>query len=114
MFNDLPQHSFVKQFTISHANIRVDLLDQNLPMSNAARKQIGLDPEQLRSKFKNEHLLLHDLHLGQDVMFQDSTSKQWFPTTISSLCSEPRSYKITTKEGVTYRKTQVHLKPQSP
>ena len=47
-------------------------------------------------------------------MFQDTTSKQWFPAAITSLCSEPRSYKITTKEGVTYRKTQAHLKPYSP
>ena len=77
----------------------------DLPMSNAARKQLGLDPEQLRSKYKNEHLPSHDLHLGQDVMFQDPTSKWWFPATITSLCSEPRSYKITTNEGVTYRKT---------
>ena len=86
----------------------------NLPMSNVARKQLGLDPEQLRSKYKNEHLPSHDLHLGHDVMFQDLTSKQSFLTTITSLCPEPRSYKITTKEGVTYRKAQAHLKPYSP
>ena len=47
-------------------------------------------------------------------MFQESTRKWWFPATITSLCSEPRSYKIATKEGVTYRKTQAHLKPYSP
>ena len=86
----------------------------DLPMSNVARKQIGLDPEQLRIKYKNAHLPYNDLHLDQDVMIQDSTSKQWFPTSITSLCSEPRSYKITTKEGVTYRKTQAHLKLYSP
>ena len=63
----------------------------DLPMSSMARKQLGLDPKQFRSKYKNEHLPLHDLHLGQDVMFQDSTRKQWFPTTITSLCSEARS-----------------------
>ena len=59
----------------------------------------------------NEHLPLHDLHIDQDVMFQDTTSKRWFPTTVTSLCLQPRSYMITTKEGVTYRKTQAHLKP---
>ena len=85
-----------------------------LPMSNSARRQLGLEAEQLRHKHKNEHLPSHDLYLGQDVMFQDSTSKQWFPATITSLCSEPRSYKITTKESVTYRETQAHLKPYSP
>ena len=83
----------------------------DLTMSHVARKQLGLDPEQLRNKYKNEHLPSHDLHLGQDVMFQVSISKQWFQVSITSLCSEPRSYKRTTKEGVTYRKAQAHLKP---
>ena len=59
----------------------------NLPMSNAARKQFSLDSELLRNKQKNKHLPLHDLHLGKDVMFQDATSKQWFPATITRLCS---------------------------
>ena len=57
----------------------------DLPMSNAARKELALDPEHLRSKQKNERLPLHDLHLDQDVMFQDTTSKQWFPATITRL-----------------------------
>ena len=47
-------------------------------------------------------------------MLQDVTSKWWFPATITSLCSQPRSYNITTRGGVTYRKTQDHLKPYSP
>ena len=64
----------------------------DLPMFNATRRPLGLDAEQLRSKYKNENLTSHDLHLGQDVMFQDSTSKWWFPATIITLCSEPRSY----------------------
>ena len=41
-------------------------------------------------------------------------SKQWYPATITSLCVQPRSYNITTREGVTYRKTQAHLKPYQP
>ena len=86
----------------------------DLPVSNATRRQLGLEAEQLRNKHKNEHLPLHDLNIGQDVMFQDATSKQWFPATITSLCSQPRSYKITTREGATYMKTQAHLKPYSP
>ena len=83
----------------------------DLPMSHAARKQLGLDSELLRNKHKNEHLPSHGLHPGQDVMFQDTTSKWWFPATMTSLCLQPRSYKIITGEGVTYRKTQAHLKP---
>ena len=46
-----------------------------LPVSNVARQQFGLNPEQLRSK-QNEHLPSHDLHFSQHVMFQDSTNKQ--------------------------------------
>ena len=47
-------------------------------------------------------------------MYQDSRSKWWYPATIVSLYKEPRSYIITTKEVVHYRKTQTHLKPYQP
>ena len=83
-------------------------------MSNAARKKLGLDLEDLRSTCKHEHLPMHVIHVGQDVMFQDVTSKQWYPATITSLYQEPRSYNTTTREGVNYRKTQAHLKPYKP
>ena len=86
----------------------------DLPMSSTARKQCGLHSEDHRNTSKHEHLPSHDLHVGQDVMFQDMTSKQWCPATITSLCVEPRSYNVTTREGVTDRKTQAHLKPYTP
>ena len=85
-----------------------------LPMSHTARQQLGLQAEKLRIKTKNEHLPLHDLCLGQNVMMQDPTSKRWSPAVITKLCKEPRSYQVITQEGVTYRKMQVHLKPYSP
>ena len=47
-------------------------------------------------------------------MFQDATSKQWYPATITRLCSEPRSNNITTGDGITYRKAQANLKPYTP
>ena len=62
----------------------------------------------------NEHLPSHDLHIGHNVMYQDATSKQWYPATITSLCVQPRSYNITTRDDVTYKKTQAHLKPYQP
>ena len=43
-------------------------------------------------------------------MYQDPASKRWYPATITKLHQEPRSYIITTKQGVQYRKNQVHLK----
>ena len=80
-------------------------------MSKAAGQQLGSQPEKLRTVYKNEHLPSYDLHIGQDVMHQDASSKWWYQATITSLCTHPRSYNITTREGVTYRKTEAHLKP---
>ena len=85
-----------------------------LPMSNSARRQLGLETEKIRIKMKNENLPSHDLHVGQDVMMQDPASKRWSPAIITRLCKEPRSYQVTTRDNVTYRKTQAHLKPYKP
>ena len=85
-----------------------------LPMFNSARRQLGLEMEKLRIKMKNENLPSHDLHLRQDVMMQDHTSKRWSPAVITRLCKEPRSYQVTTRDNVTYRKTQAHLKTYKP
>ena len=81
-----------------------------LPMSNAARRQLGIAVEELSSN-KNQHLPSHDFHIGQKVMCQNPITMRWFPTTIKALCPEPRSYQIETLEGITYRRTQNHLKP---
>ena len=56
-------------------------------MSNAARKQLGIMPEVVRNNDKHAVLPTHDLHVGQDVMHQDSASKHWYPVVIQSLCS---------------------------
>ena len=77
----------------------------DLPMSNAAKKQLGIHPELNRNSDKHAVLPMHDLHVSQQVVYQDSTSKHWNPAVIHSLCPEQRSYKITTRDGVTYRKT---------
>ena len=79
-----------------------------------ARKLLGLQSEKLRTVYKNEHLPSHDLHIGQDVIFQDAASMWWYPATITSLWVQPRSYNITTRDDVTYRKTKAHLKPNKP
>ena len=74
----------------------------DLPMSNAPRKQIGIQPEIIRTSDKHATLPTHDLNVGQHVMFQDSTSKCWYPAVIESLCPEPRSYKILTRDGICF------------
>ena len=83
----------------------------SLPLSNAAKKQMGIQSEELRCGHKNQHLPTHDLSVNQTVMYLEPVSKQWYPAKITRLCDEPRSYIITTEEGTQYRKTQAHLKP---
>ena len=58
----------------------------DLPMSNAASQQLGLQSEKLRTVYKNEHLPSYDLHTRQDAMYQDAKNKWWYPATITSLC----------------------------
>ena len=83
----------------------------SLPLSNTAKKQMGICSEELRCGHKNQHLPTHDLSLNQTVMYQEPVSKQWYPAKIMRLCDELRSYIVTTEEGTQYRKTQAHLKP---
>ena len=85
-----------------------------LPLSNAAKCQMGLHSHHLRTNHKNQHLPTHDLYLVQAVMYQDATTKKWYPAKITKLCDEPRSYIISTEDGTQYRKTQKHLKPYQP
>ena len=86
----------------------------DLPMSNAAKKQLGIQPEVIRNIDKLEVLPTHDQHVAQSVMYQDSVTKRWHPAIITSLCQEKRSYMIGTSDGVVYRKTQVHFKQYTP
>ena len=81
-----------------------------LPMSNAACRQLGIAAEQTTAN-KNQHLPSHDMHIGQEVLYQDSVTKRWLPATIKALCPEPKSYQIQTATGMIYRRTQNHLKP---
>ena len=73
-------------------------------MLNAAGKQLGIQPEVIRKIDKHEFLHTHDLHVWQSFMYQDSVTKQWHPVVITSLCQEKRSYKITTTDGLVYRR----------
>ena len=49
---------------IQERNTRSDM-----PMSNAARKQLGIQPEVVRNNDRHAVLPMHDLHVGQDVMY---------------------------------------------
>ena len=56
----------------------------DLPMSNAAKKQLGIQPEVVRNNDKHAVLPTHDLYVGQD-----STRKHWYPAEIQNLCLDP-------------------------
>ena len=43
------------------------------------------------------------------LWFQDITSKWWYPATITNLCVQPKSYNITARDDVTYRKNTSSL-----
>ena len=73
----------------------------NLPMSNAARNQLGLGSELLRNKHKNEHLPSYVLQLGQDVMFQMQQ--------VSGDFKLPLQACVTTKKLQDYYKGRCHL-----
>ena len=47
-----------------------------LPLSNAVKRQMGIQSEELRVKQKNQHLPTNDLCLNQTVMYQEPTSKK--------------------------------------
>ena len=85
-----------------------------LSLSNATKRQMGIQSEELRAKHKNQHIPTHDWCLNQSVIYQEPISKKWYPARITKLCEEPRSYIITTEEGMQYRKMQMHLKPYQP
>ena len=83
------------------------MLDLTCPCQMTARKLLGIQPEVVRNNDKHPVLPTHDLHVGQDVMYQDSTSKHWYPAVIQSLCPEARSYKILTRDGIVNRKKPI-------
>ena len=105
------QYSIMKQFALTNANTCKQICKIKPSYLKCSKETTRFRLQGLENKVLNEHLLPHYLHLNQVVMYQDPTTKRWFPATITKLCQEPTSYIITTKEGVQYRKTQTHLKP---
>ena len=50
----------------------------SLPLSNAAKKQMGIQSEELRCRHKNQHLPTHDLSLDQTIIYQEPVNKKWY------------------------------------
>ena len=72
-------------------------------LPNASRKQLGSQPEIVRNSDKHAELPTHHLHVGQHVMFQDSTTKCWYPAVIK-ICVLNQEI---TRDGIVYRKTNL-------
>ena len=97
------------QVACSHQcrSFKAGMLDLTFLCQNEARKQLGIQPEIIRNSDKHAALPTNDLNVSHHMMYQDSTSKLWYPAVIDSLCSEPRSYKIITRDGIVYRKNPI-------
>ena len=111
MLNGIQKYSSIKPTPITYADLIKQSYQIHLTTIQCSKKANGIQSEEIRVKQKNQHLPTHDLSLNQTVMYQEPTSKKWYPARITKLCKEPRSYIITTEEGMQYRKTQMHLKP---
>ena len=46
-----------------------------LPLSNAAKRQMGIQDEELRTRYKNQHLPTHDLCLNRLLCFKNQQVK---------------------------------------
>ena len=79
--------------------------DCNYPMSNAARRQLGIAIDQLSSN-KNQHLPTHNFVLDKRLCVKALLLRDGFPATIKALCPELRSYQIETQEGITQENTK--------
>ena len=83
-----------------------------LVMAQSTHMQSSKQPEIIWNSYKHEALPTHDLNVFQQAMFQDSTSKYWYPDVSANLSPDSRSYKITTMQSVNPVKMQsTHMQP---
>ena len=85
-----------------------------LPMSNSARRQLGLEADKLRIKTKMRPCPPMTYTWVQMLLCKIQQAKGGHQQFITRLCKEPRSYQVTTRDNVMYRKTQADLKPYKP
>ena len=77
-------------------------------------QKLGLDCEDLRNKYKIWTLVITWPSCRPSSHVPGFNKQMVYPATITRLCKRARSYIITTKESVQYRKAQAHLKPYQP
>ena len=75
-------------------------------MAQSTHMQSSTPPEVIRNSDKHAVLPTQAPHVGQPMMFKDSTSKHCYPAVSASLYPDSRSYKITTTWSVNPVKVQ--------
>ena len=86
----------------------------DLPISNTARKQLRIDCENLRTKYKNEHLPSHDLYIDQAVMYQRLKKQKVVSNYYNKTVQIAQKLYNHNQRGCTVQETQAHLKPYQP
>ena len=77
MSNDIPQYSLDKQLTTCHANLAKQKCRIRCTYVKCCKKTTWFRfRDNLERSIRLNIYLSHDLHVGQDVMFQYATSKQ--------------------------------------
>ena len=92
----------------------------DLALLHAAKVKMGINhiprpsAEILQVRDKSLSSPIHDIPIGQHVMYRELNDRRWYPATIIQQLPEKRSYLIKTNDNVIYRKMQAHLKPYTP
>ena len=90
------------------------------PLLHAAKVKMGINhapiptAEILHVKDKSLSTPIHNIPIGQNVIYSKPNDRRWYPTTVIQQLLEKRIYLIKTNDNVIYRKMQVHLKPYIP
>ena len=74
VFEDLLQYPLSGRLQLPMQILQGRNSRSDLPMSNANRKQLGIEPEVIRNIDNHEVLPTYNLYEGQNVMYQDTVA----------------------------------------
>ena len=114
MFNGIPQYSTVKHFAVTDAHLVEQICKIRPSNLKWSQETTWNRLWELENKVQKSTFAITWSPYRSSGHVPRLNNQWWFPATITKLCKEPRSYIITTKDGVKCRKTQAHLKPYQP
>ena len=97
-----------KHITSTDENIHITKHDATVSSQKGMRPKFQTSKEQSPAGC-SKVLPSHDYHVGQCVAYQENTSKQWYPATITFLCSEKGTYMKRVTKGAVHKEMQTHL-----